>query len=75
MKVVGKVLHLTLLVLPESLELARQLRAMGLFSGLQLARYLLPMGLLRRLLPGPQLGQLGLQYYTRDVSTMQKVHM
>jgi hypothetical protein len=55
-KVVGEVLHLTLLVVPESLELARQLLPMGLFSGLQLARYLLPMGLLRGLLPGPQLG-------------------
>ena len=59
-KVVSEVLHLTLLVLPKRLELAR---------------YLLPMGLFRRLLPGPQLGQLGLQYHTRDGSTMQKVHM
>jgi hypothetical protein len=42
-KVVGEVLHLTLLVVPESLELARQLLPMGLFSGLQLACYLLPM--------------------------------
>jgi len=50
-------LHLTLLVLLKRLELARQLLPMGLV----LARYLLPMGLLRGLLPGPQLGQLGLQ--------------
>jgi hypothetical protein len=33
-KVVGEVLHLTLLVLPESLELARQLLPMGLVSSL-----------------------------------------
>ena len=75
MKVVGKVLHLTLLVLLESLKLARHLLAMGLFSSLQLALYLLPMSLLHQLLPGPELGQMGLQYCTRDVLTMQKVYM
>jgi hypothetical protein len=35
---------------------------MGLVSGRQLS----PMGLLQLVLPGPQLLQLRLQYYTRD---------
>jgi len=55
-EVVGEVLHLTLLMLLKRLELARYLLSVGLV----LARYLLPIGLLRGLLPGPQLGQLGL---------------
>jgi hypothetical protein len=40
--------------------------------GLLLGHQLLLMGLLLGRLLGPQLGQLGLQYYTRDVETMHK---
>jgi len=58
-KEAGKLFQLTYRVLLVSLQLQR----MGLLLGCQL----LPMGLLLGHLLGPQLGQLGLQYYTRDV--------